>query len=225
MTDLNIDHIFSFYERRGYRHSVGKGARPALIVIDFSNAFTNGQTEFPGGNFANEIRQTRRMLEAGRAVGISIFYTTIAYNDPHKEAGLWGQKVPWLYHCKIGSRAVAIDPSLGALAEEPIIVKRFPSCFFETSLEAQLKRLRIDTIIFAGCTTSVCVRASAIDAMQRGFRALVVADAVGEFDPSLHAVHLKDLDSRYADVVNTNDVLEYLNGLKAHSGPDTGNVL
>jgi maleamate amidohydrolase len=88
-----------------------------------------------------------------------------------------------------------------------------------------LKRLRIDTIIFAGCTTSVCVRASAIDAMQRGFRALVVADAVGEFDPSLHAVHLKDLDSRYADVVNTNDVLEYLNGLKAHSGPDTGNVL
>ena len=217
MTGYDINDIFAFYDRRGYSYSLGGGARPALIVIDFSNAFTKGQTEFPGGNFAAELRQTRRLLDAARVGGVPIFFTTIAYDDPQMEAGLWGRKVPWLHHCRTGSPAVAIDAALGARVDEPVIVKKYPSAFFQTDLQERLMQAGIDTIILVGCTTSVCVRATAIDAMQRQFYPLVVADAVGEFDASLHAVHLKDLDSRYADVLSTDDVLTYLKGLNTNS--------
>ena len=68
----------------------------------------------------------------------------------------------------------------------------------------------VDTLIIAGCTTSVCVRATTIDAMQRGFRPLVAAEAVGDYDASLHAVHLRDLDARYADVMSVEALMAYL---------------
>jgi maleamate amidohydrolase len=208
-----LEQLFGFYDKRGYQHRVGAGKRPAIVVIDFSNAFTAGQGDFPGGDFSKEMSATLRMLRVARAKRIPIFYTTIAYADPQQEAGLWGKKVPWLYHCKVGTAAVEIDPRLEARPNEPVIVKRFPSALYETDLLARLKALRIDTVLLAGCTTSVCVRATTIDMMQHGFMTLPVADAIGEFDPQLHALHLKDLDSRYADVVSIDDALAYLSAL------------
>jgi nicotinamidase-related amidase len=215
--NLNIRDIFDFYERRGYRNAVGPGERPAVLVIDFSNAFTGGRTEFPGGDFAEEVRQTRRLLDAARTKSISIFFTTIAYTDPHQDPGLWGVKVPWLVHCKAETKAVAIDSSLDVKSNELVIEKKYPSAFFGTDLEQHLLKNNIDTVVLAGCTTSVCVRATAIDAMQRGFRTIIAAEAVGDFDRSLHAVHLRDLDARYADVMPVDDVVEYIGCL-----PDAG---
>lgn len=206
----SIAHLLSFYGKRGYDRRVGLGKTPAMIVIDFSRAFTRGQSEFPGGNFAEEIRQTLRMLEVARPRGIPIFFTTIAYEDPSRDAGMWGKKVPWLEHCRIGTPLVEIDPLLEVKTGEPVIVKRFPSAFYDTDLESRLRGRDVDTLLIAGCTTSVCVRATAIDAMQRGFRAIVAAEAVGEFAADLHAVHLTDLDARYADVVSVEELIPYL---------------
>ena len=93
--------------------------------------------------------------------------------------------------------------------DEPVIVKKFPSAFFRTDLNDRLQALGIDTIVLAGCTTSVCVRATAIDAMQHNYRTLIAAEAVGDLDPALHAVHLRDLDARYADVMSVDDLLSY----------------
>ena len=216
---LGIERIFAFYDKRGYQQRLGPGQRPAIVVIDFSNAFTAGETDFPGGDFSNEIDATRRVLQAARVMQVPIFYTTIAYADPHKEAGLWGKKVPWLYHCKAGTAAVEIDFRLESKADELVIVKHFPSAFHRTDLPGLLSKLNIDTLLIAGCTTSVCVRATAVDAMQYGYRTLLIADAIGEFDPQLHALHLRDLDARYADVVSIEDALSYLATLK--SGPNT----
>jgi len=210
-----IDEILDFYDERGYRYSVGAGERPAIVVIDFSNIFTQGRTGFPGGDFAEEICQTRRMLEAARTRRVPIFYTTIAYRDPERDAGLWGKKVPWLVHCRAGSQAVEIDAALERRSDEEVIVKKFPSAFFGTDLDAQLGARGVDTVVLAGCTTSVCVRATAIDAMQHGYRTLVAAEAVGEFNPSLHAVHLRDMGARYADVVSVEATLGYLRGLNS----------
>jgi len=202
--------ILRFYDARGQRHAIGAGAHPAVVVIDFSHVFTRGDAEFAGGNFAAEIAQTRRLLAAARERGLPVFYTTIAYADPDRDPGLWAKKIPWLRRCKTGSPAVAIDAALGALADEPVIVKKFPSAFFDTDLAARLRALGVDTIVLAGCTTSVCVRASAIDAMQHGYRTLIAAEAVGDLDPALHAVHLRDLDVRYADVMPVDALVEYL---------------
>lgn len=208
------EQILKFYDARGYQHSVGTGRRPAVIIIDFSNAFTHGASQFPGGDFSAEMDATRRLLTGARENGVPVFYTTIAYADPERDAGFWGKKVPWLNCCKIGSDAVAIDAALGAKADEPVIVKRYPSAFFQTDLDQLLRKLEIDTLAIAGCTTSVCVRATAVDSMQHGYHTLVAADAVGDFDPALHAVHLRDMEARYADVMPVSDLVTYFGTLK-----------
>lgn len=203
--------MLRFYRERGYHRRVGFGKRPAIVVIDFSRTFTGGRSDFPGGEFSREIRQTLRMLEVARRTrAVPVMFTTIAYDEPVVDSGLWGKKVPWLEHCKAGTPMVEIDPELDVRPGEPVIVKKYPSAFFETALEPMLRRQNVDTLILAGCTTSVCVRATALDAMQRGFRTVLAAEAVGEFDASLHALHLADLDSRYADVVPVDEVVKYL---------------
>lgn len=212
-SNVGLDHLLAFYAKRGYQRTVGFGDAPALVVIDFSCAFTRGPTLFPGGDFAAEMNETKRLLAAFRNAERPIFYTTIAYDDPERDAGLWGVKVPWLAHCAAGTDLVAIDPDLGALPQEPVIAKRFPSAFFDTDFEQRLRDAHADTLVIAGCTTSVCVRASAIDAMQRGFRPILAREAVGEFDAAIHALHLTDLHARYADVVAVDDVIAYVGGL------------
>jgi len=108
---------------------------------------------------------------------------------------------------------VEIDPDLRAGANEPVIVKKFPSAFFETDLQQRLSALEVDTLIIAGCTTSVCVRATAIDAMQHHYYTLIAEEAVGDFDPALHVVHLRDMGARYADVMRVDQLLCYFSSL------------
>jgi len=211
--------ILEFYNQRGYRNSTGTGQNPAMVVIDFSNAFTRGASQFPGGDFAAELAQTRRLLAGARDSSVPVFYTTIAYSDPEHDSGFWGKKVPWLSCCKLGSEAVAIDPILEPRAQELVIVKRFPSAFFGTDLHQELQARCIDTIVISGCTTSVCVRATAIDAMQHSYHTIVAEEAFGDFDAALHAVHLRDLDARYADVVPVDDILAYFRLLPSDERP------
>ena len=209
-----VEELLAFYRKRGYDRRVGFGARPAILVIDFSRAFTGGRSEFPGGNFAGEIAATLRMLQVARRGGaVPVMFTTIAYDEPLRDAGLWGKKVPWLEHCRAGTPMVDIDPALGMRPGEPLIVKRFPSSFHGTGLADTLAAKGVDTLILAGCTTSVCVRATALDAMQNGLRCVLAAEAVGEFDAALHALHLADLDARYADVTPVDEIVAYLSQL------------
>jgi len=121
--------------------------------------------------------------------------------------------VPWLEHCRAGTRLVEIDPALERQPAEPLIVKKFPSSFHQTELEALLKSGGVDTLVICGCTTSVCVRATALDAMQHGYRPIIAAEAVGEFDRGIHALHLADLNARYADVMPVDEILHGLRGL------------
>lgn len=205
--------LLRFYEDRGYQSAVGAGRTPAVLVIDFSRAFTGGRSEFPGGDFSEEVRQTLRILDEARRGSAPVVFTTIAYDEPARDAGLWGRKVPWLAHCRSGTDMVEIDPALEVRPGETLIVKKFPSAFYGTKLDAVLVARDVDTLIVTGCTTSVCIRATAIDAMQRGYRTLIAAEAVGEFNRELHAVHLADLNARYADVVSVDEVLSYLASL------------
>lgn len=206
--------LLRFYDDRGYDRLVGPGRAPALLVIDFSRAFTGGRSAFPGGNFETEMRETVRLLDAFRDCARPILFTTIAYAAPARDAGLWGAKVPWLAHCLLGSDLVDVDPALGRRAEEPVLVKRFPSAFFGTDLHARLLAQGVDTLVLAGCTTSVCVRATAIDAMQHGYRTLVAREAVGDFHPGIHALHLRDVHARYADVMPVDAILSHVQALE-----------
>ncbi|MFM9883866.1 MAG: isochorismatase family protein [Burkholderiales bacterium] len=206
-----VDDVIRFYDERGYRARIGPGKAPAIVVVDFSRAFTEGPSAFPGGDFSAPIAQTRRLLDAARG-RVPVYFTTIAYSSDLHDAGFWGIKVPWLKHCPLGDPIVDIDVRLDRRSDEPLIVKKYPSAFFGTDLHARLQADGVDTLVIAGCTTSVCVRATALDAMQYGYRPMVAAEAVGDFHADLHALHLKDLDSRYADVMPVDALIAYLGG-------------
>lgn len=117
--------IIRFYDARGYRNSVGSGQRPAIVVVDFSNAFTRGASQFPGGDFANEMAQTGRLLTVARELGLPVFFTTIAYADPEKESGLWGRR-------SLGSAAAssAVTRSLSILSSAPAPTRQSSSSGF-----------------------------------------------------------------------------------------------
>jgi maleamate amidohydrolase len=69
---------------------------------------------------------------------------------------------------------------------------------------------RVDTVLVTGCTTSGCVRASALDAMQHNFRTIVVRDCVGDRALGPHEANLFDLAQEYADVLTLDEVLAKL---------------
>ena len=109
-----------------------------------------------------------------------------------------------------GSNAVAFDERLAPGGDEGTLRKRYASAFFGTDLVSRLTAFDADTVVVTGCTTSGCVRATAIDAVQYGYVPVVPAEAVGDRDDRAHEQSLLDLEMKYAEVVDIDTVGEYL---------------
>ncbi len=119
-------------------------------------------------------------------------------------------KVPNLRSLVSGTRWVELDPRLQRQPGEIVIRKKYASAFFGTGLQSMLTAAGNDTVIITGCTTSGCVRATAVDAMQFGFHAIVPPEAVGDRAQAPHEANLFDIDSKYGDVVPLPVLLDYL---------------
>jgi maleamate amidohydrolase len=143
-----------------------------------------------------------------------VYYTTISYEDRDmRDAGIWARKMSGIMTLRAGTPETEVDPALGRLPEEPLITKKYASSFFGTDLLSRLNSQRIDTLLITGCTTSGCVRATAVDAIQNAFRPMVVKEAVGDRVRSAHEQSLFDLNAKYADVVSAESVVDYLSSL------------
>jgi len=114
---------------------------------------------------------------------------------------------------RAGRPEVELHPRLGRRANEPLLRKKYPSAFFGTDLAMLLASRGIDTILIAGCTTSGCVRATAVDGLQHGFRVMVVRETVGDRAPAAHDQSLVDIHAKYGDVVSLAASLSYLESL------------
>jgi nicotinamidase-related amidase len=139
-----------------------------------------------------------------------VAFTTVLYDDPRAEAGAFLDKVPALARLARGSRWVEVDPRLGRRRLEPIYEKKYASAFFGTSLASWLVAQRVDTVVVAGFTTSGCVRASVVDALQHGFRPVVPVDCIGDRSAPQHQANLVDIEAKYGDVVPLADVVAAL---------------
>ncbi|GGF93418.1 isochorismatase family protein [Paenibacillus abyssi] len=204
---------WQFFKERGFGKTIGFGQRPAVLVIDLIRAFTeyNNPKMILSANLDSEIEQTTRILTAARANGYPVIFTTVAYEDKHfKDAGIWALKQGGVATLDAGSSGVEIDPRLDYTDEDSLLVKKYASAFFGTDLVSRLVSGQIDTVIMTGCTTSGCVRASAVDALSYGFRPIVVSDAVGDRSLTAHQQSLFDLQAKYADVVTTEETMSYL---------------
>jgi nicotinamidase-related amidase len=211
MYDENIEQT---YERAGFGAPVRRGAHPGVVVVDLSRGFT--EPEWPtGADLSEVVAATTRLVDAARRVAAPVIYTTIAY-DPAEADGhayAWLDKAPGLRILRSGSELVDIDPRLPRDEHDPLIVKKGASAFFGTHLAATLVSLGVDTLLICGATTSGCVRASVVDAVQSGFPVLVPRQCVGDRAPGPHAANLFDMDAKYGDVIDLEDALRYVDGL------------
>lgn len=211
MTDSDMNR---FFEERGFGLKIGYGERPALIVIDLLQGFTNPEMPL-GADLSAQISATCQVLEGSRKAGIPVYYTTVSYEERDmRDAGIWAMKMSGVMTLRAGTPEVDVDPALGRLPEEPLITKKYASAFFGTDLLSRLNSQRIDTLLITGCTTSGCVRATAVDAVQNGLRPMVIEEAVGDRAKPAHEQSLFDLNAKYADVVSVVSALKYLSTLE-----------
>ncbi|MHA6796325.1 isochorismatase family protein [Pseudonocardia bannensis] len=216
--DTETDEI---YDRAGFGRPVRRGVRPAVLVVDFSYGFTDPQ--YPtGADMTAAVLATRRLLDAARAAGAPVLYTTIAFDGGQRAALPWLQKAPGLAALRPGTRLVEIDDRVRPADDDTVLVKTGASAFFGTPLPGILAGLRVDTLIVTGATTSGCVRASVVDAVQFGYPVLVPRDCVADRAQGPHEANLFDIGEKYADVVALDDVLDHLRSLpNATADPTT----
>jgi nicotinamidase-related amidase len=194
----------------GFHGRAGFGERPALVVVDMSVGFTD-----PASPLHCELEEVvgaiGRLLDATRAAGFPVVYTTVAYDDADQvTAAVFIDKVPALLTLEAGSRWVEIDSRLASRAGEPVLTKLFASAFHGTPLATLLAAQRCDGVIVTGASTSGCVRATAVDALQHGYRVVVPREAVGDRNPAAHDANLYDIDAKYGDVLPLEEVLDHL---------------
>lgn len=212
-------HDEEFFRERGFGLKIGFGARPALIVIDMLMGFTNPDMPL-GSNLDVQIEAQKPLLAAAHERRIPVIFSTVMYHEADiRDAGIWGLKQRGALTLTADSEAVKVDPRLDRRPDDSLLVKRYASCFFGTDLVPRLTSRHIDTLIITGCTTSGCVRATAVDAVQNGFRPMVVREAVGDRSVAAHEQSLFDLNAKYADVVSLDETLRYLKTV-GRNGPD-----
>jgi maleamate amidohydrolase len=191
---------------------LGWGTRPVLLVVDLVRAYTE-----PGGPFllpdpGPAVAATGALVDAARAGGHPIAWTVVRYTAGLTDGGLFVRKVPALAAFAEGAAGGwgEIAPPLEPGPGEPVVVKQYASAFFGTWLASSLNAVGVDTVVISGVSTSGCIRASATDALNHGFRPLVVRQACADRSAALHENNLADLDAKYADVIELDEAVTRL---------------
>lgn len=189
------------YAQRGYAsHSIGFGAKPGLVVVDFQRGFTDAAFPMGGAPMVDEaVRNTLPLIEAAKRAGLPVIACVVGYDTP-RAAPHW--KAAPVFELLRGTPSVELDPRIAAAGPDVVLMKSAPSIFFATPAAAIFNKERVDTVIVTGCITSGCIRASVIDAFSLGFRVMVPRDCVGDHDKAAHEQNLLDVDRRYADVID-----------------------
>ena len=188
------------YQRQGFGNTFELAPPFGLLVIDFVNGFADPAV-FGGGNIREAIGATVPLLAAARREGWPVAHSRIVYADDGADHNVFSMKVPNMLTLKEHDRNSAIVDELAPAPGELVVRKTVPSAFFGTSLAAWLTQRGVKTLLVAGAVTSGCVRASVVDAMQYGFRPLVLSDCVGDRALGPHEANLFDMEQKYAAVM------------------------
>lgn len=197
------------YQKQQFGQTVGLGRMPALLVVDFVNGFIDPDI-LGGGNISDAVAQTKPLLAFFRAARLPVVFTRIVYADDGADAGMWCRKVPRLRDLTESAMASQVVDALAPRDGELVIRKTQASAFFGTHLAAHLVAKGVDTIVLSGCTTSGCIRASAIDAMSMNYRVTVARDCVGDRALGPHEANLFDMGQKYADLLTGAEIALHL---------------
>jgi maleamate amidohydrolase len=183
-----------------------------VLVVDFARGWTDATSPM-AGPFDVPVAAAAQLLDVARARRVPVFFTTVAYEEEELDDVLMLRKTPRVRVLRVGSPLTEIDPRLAAAPGEPVLVKKHASAFFGTPLAHELRTRAVDTLLLAGCITSGCIRTTAADAVQLGFRTLVVREAVGDRAAAAHEPALEAIDALYADVIGLAEARAYLESL------------
>jgi len=178
-------------------------AKTAVIVVDMQNDFgaKGGMLDRAGldvSGIQKAAAQTAKVLRAARTAGIKIIYFKMGFKPDLSDMGA-SDSVNRVRHLRVGvgekvtapdgkeSRILVRDTwDTDILAElkpetgDDVLYKKRFSGFYETDLDARLKKAGIKDLIVTGCTTSVCVDSTVRDAMFRDYRCVVLSDCVSD---------------------------------------------
>lgn len=198
------------YARAGYHASQTWGRRPALILIDFAQAYYDPAAPLFGGDGCKAaLASALRLREIAHACGLPVVLTEVKYRKGGADGGVFFRKAPPLSCFVEGETTQAFAKGLAPRDDEYVVTKQYPSSFFGTSLAASLTSAGVDTLVLTGVTTSGCVRATCIDSMSHGFVTLVAREGVGDRAPGPHEANLYDMSAKYADVVSEERIGAY----------------
>ncbi|ULX51094.1 N-carbamoylsarcosine amidase [Cupriavidus taiwanensis] len=187
------------YQRQGFGSALELAGPFGLLIVDFVNGFADPAV-FGGGNIREAIASTVPLLAVARREAWPVAHSRIVYADDGADHNVFSMKVPNMLTLKEHAFNSAIVAELAPQPGELVVRKTVPSAFFGTSLAAWLTQRGVRTLLVAGAVTSGCVRASVVDAMQYGFRPLVLSDCVGDRALGPHEANLFDMAQKYATV-------------------------
>lgn len=212
MSDDNLEANY----KRAFGKRIGFGKRPALLMIDFVEAYFDKNCPLYAG-VEDALASALRLQAAARAHGVPVIYTNVVYDQRGINGGRFFQKSMVLHNFIAGNPMGAWPNGLVVRDDELVISKQYPSAFFGTSLASTLTTLGVDTLIHTGLSTSGCVRATCVDSCSYGFIPIIVRDAVGDRHSAPHEANLFDMDAKYGDVVSEAEILTYINSIGTHS--------
>lgn len=205
-TDLKANYAAAYDNRIGF------GRKPALILIDFVQAYFEPSSPLYAGVDA-ALASALRIRVAARAKAMPVILTGVVLHPSGLDGGRFFQKAKPLASFTAGNPLGAWPEGLEPYPDEFVVTKQYPSAFFGTSLAPLLVSMGVDNVILTGLTTSGCVRASCVDAMSHGFITTVVSEACGDRHPAPHEANLFDMNAKYADVVSEAEILDFIASL------------
>lgn len=196
------------------RKKFGFGEKLAIVNVDFQQAYTRiDMFKTAYETDPRQIEYTNTISRLARTRGMPVIWSRVGYKDDAGDAGVWGTRTDTpdsLQNIRYGSDRHAFDPRCEIDANDLQYTKRMPSAFFETPLNSYLRWHKVDTVVVTGGSTSGCVRATAVDALSYGFRAIVPIETCADKHESYHFANLTDLLIKYADVEPVQAVIDWL---------------
>lgn len=187
------------------------GERPVVLVIDFIRSFTDTVSPL-ASDYTAQVTAARQLLDAARAKGIPIIFSSEKYQKNMKDTGIWSQKIKGK-EIQTQETFSYIDERLGYREEEIIIYKKGASVFSNTGILSILNELHADTILLCGCTSSGCVRGSAVDAWQNGYHVVAISECIGDRAQAPHEATLFDIGRNYGQLASLEEIITAIHSL------------
>jgi maleamate amidohydrolase len=210
---MNTEEI---YQRQGFGHTTGIGQRCCLLMVDFVNSFVDPQ-QLGGPAIQDAVVATVPLLQAFRSWGLPVVHTRVVFESDGSDRNLFATRVKALQALTEHAAGSQIVPDLAPLPSEWVVRKQGASAFFNTALADWLHFHQVDTLVVTGCTTSGCVRATVVDAVQHNFRSVVVSDGVGDRALAPHEANLFDMRQKYADIMTRDELMSHLHSQQGTS--------